>query len=346
MNNNIFLEPVLYVYVLGGESLKTGAGGIYWKIKVLTTIEKAKEIGLKIWDCGANPEENSNLPQKGDYLKIIVGNLEDFESEYLLEKSRFSITIEGKNNKNSWSKINKSKIPVEYLNSLVGKYASPEQIEKAWHTINSKEYWECEDNYNFVMNVLDKVGRKKIEEAPAAKSCHHNYKGGLLIHTSEVLKSVRYNVVSKLPHYEFINYDVVCGAAILHDIGKIETYNCDEINVPDSSEEEYLMGHPYYSMFYINKIAEEIKFENKEYIKELLHCVASHHGKPEWGAIKEGKTPEAQILHDADNESSNIEAYKDLLLKSKNDQKFMKYFKDNFYITYKARKMKSEGKLN
>lgn len=343
--SKIFLEPIMYVYVLGGDSLQTQSGGIYWKIKVLTTIEKAKEIGLKIWDCGPNPEENSNLPQKGDYLKVLVGNLEDFEKEYLLEKSKFSVTIEGKNNKNSWSKISKSKIPVEYLNLLVAKYASAEQIKKAWSIINSNNGWECEKNYNFIMKVLDSVGREKVENAPAAKSCHHNYRGGLLIHTSEVLNSARYSVLGKQPHYNFINYDVVCGAAILHDIGKIMTFSCDELNVPDSSEEESLIGHPYYSMFYFQKIAEEIGFENKEYIKEVLHCIASHHGRPEWGAITEVKTPEAQILHDADNESSKIESYKDLLLRSTNDQKFMKNFNEKFYITYKSRKMMKEGKI-
>jgi CRISPR-associated endonuclease Cas3-HD len=346
MINEIFLEPVMYVYVLSGENLKKKSNNEdYWKIKVLTTLDSPKEIDLKIWECGPNPSDNNDLPQKGDYLKIIIENLEEFEKEYKLPASRFSSTIgRGKNLSNI--KIDKSKIPEEYLNKLVLKCASPKQIKKAWSIIDSNEYWECEENYKFIMTVLDRVGRKKIEEAPAAKSCHHNYKGGLLIHTSEVLRSARYNVLSKQPHYDFINYDVVCGAAILHDIGKINTFMCDELNVPDSSEEESLLGHPYYSMFYIKKIAEEINFENKEYIKELLHCVASHHGRPEWGAIKEAKTPEALILHDADNESSTIESFKDLLLKSTNDQKFMKHFGDNFYITYKAKKMKSEGKLN
>lgn len=343
--NNIFLEPILYVYVLGGEALKTASGGIYWKIKVLTPIEKAKEIGLKIWDCGENPEQNSNLPQKGDYLKIVIGNLQDFEDEYLLEKSRFSITIEGKGNKSSWSKINKSKIPAEYLDLLVSKYASAEQIEKAWTEINLNKYWECDENYKFIMTVLDEIGRKKFEEAPAAKSCHHNYKGGLLIHTSEVLRSARYNVLSK-SNYDFINGDVVYGSAILHDVGKTLTFSCDELNIPDSSEEEAIIGHPYYSMYYLNKIVQQVGFENKDYIKEVLHCIAAHHGKPEWGAVVSGMTPEALILHNADYESSKIESYKDLLLKSTAEQKFMKNFNERFYITCKSKKMKSEGKIN
>lgn len=342
--NKIFTDSILYVYVLGGESLRTGSGGVYWKIKVLTTIDKAKEIGLKIWDCGEKPEENSNLPQKGDYLKIVIGNLEDFEGEYLLEKSRFSVTIEGKNNKNKWSKINKSKVPIEHLNLLVSKYASAEQIEKAWAEINLNKYWECNENYKFIMTVLDEVGRKKFEEAPAAKSCHHNYKGGLLIHTSEVLRSARYNVLSK-SNYNFINGDVVYGSAILHDIGKTETFGCDELNIPDSFEEESIIGHPYYSMYYLNAIAQKVRFDNKDYIKEVLHCIAAHHGRPEWGAVVSGMTSEALILHNADYESSKIESYKDLLLKSTDDKKFMKNFNEKFYITYKARKIINEGKI-
>ena len=51
---------------------------------------------------------------------------------------------------------------------------------------------------------------------------HHNYIGGLVVHTWECLEMAQV-ILSKAKKY--LNQDEVLAAAILHDIGKIWEYN-------------------------------------------------------------------------------------------------------------------------
>ena len=43
----------------------------------------------------------------------------------------------------------------------------------------------------------------------------------------------------------------------------------------------------------------------------LKHMLASHHGQPEWGAIRNPATPEAMILHELDMIDSRMYMYED-----------------------------------
>jgi len=60
-----------------------------------------------------------------------------------------------------------------------------------------------------------------LRRAPAAKSMHHAYLGGLLEHTLSLLRVAE----ATLPHYPELNRDVVLTGLFLHDLGK-----CIELN--------------------------------------------------------------------------------------------------------------------
>ncbi|RPJ05920.1 MAG: HDIG domain-containing protein, partial [Deltaproteobacteria bacterium] len=64
----------------------------------------------------------------------------------------------------------------------------------------------------------DLMGRFKI--APAAKSMHHAYLGGLLEHTVSVA-----GLVSRIcEHYPALDRDLLVVGAILHDMGKVDEF--------------------------------------------------------------------------------------------------------------------------
>src|SRR5574344_554650 len=87
---------------------------------------------------------------------------------------------------------------------------------------------------NFIINYCKKY-EEKIKIAPAAKSMHHNYIGGLLVHTLECVKLAEENL--KLL-YQTVNRDNAIAACILHDIGKIFEYTVDiENGVIDYDEQ-------------------------------------------------------------------------------------------------------------
>ena len=75
------------------------------------------------------------------------------------------------------------------------------------------------------------------KRAPAAKSIHHAYRGGLLEHVLSLCKLCRLCAA----HYPNVDLDLLLTGAILHDIGKVE-----ELTYTRSfgySAEGQLLGH-------------------------------------------------------------------------------------------------------
>ena len=112
-------------------------------------------------------------------------------------------------------------------------------------------------------------------------------------------------VVEHFPCKHLINQDVVYAGASLHDIGKTITYAQDEIGQPIHKIEEYYAGHLFYGMAHVQKIGIEKNIDN-QFLKEILHVIASHHGCVEHGSIKPPCSLEAIVVSQADYLSSRI----------------------------------------
>lgn len=133
-----------------------------------------------------------------------------------------------------------------------------------------------------------------IKEWPAAISYHHDKMGGLLQHTFSVARHV-YFASTRQPE---INFFPATLGAIFHDIGKIEEYSF-ETGVTKMTRKGLLFGHKVLGMKIVEEFcrASSLSEEKKDI---LLHIIASHHGKKEYGAITEPKIPEAVLVHHAD----------------------------------------------
>ncbi len=126
----------------------------------------------------------------------------------------------------------------------------------------------------FLLDYL-KENEEKIKIAPAAKLMHHNYLGGLLVHTTECLKIAEANLglfAAKL------DSDKVYAACILHDIGKIFEYKIDTetgiIDYEESFRKEWVSHSQYgFSICMMSGF------------KEVAKMIAAHHARTDWGAI-------------------------------------------------------------
>lgn len=141
---------------------------------------------------------------------------------------------------------------------------------------------------------------EKIKTTPAAKVMHHNYIGGLLVHTLECVKFAEKNL--ELCVYK-LNYDDVIAGCILHDIGKIFEYKVDlESGLVDYEENfrKEWISHSQYGF----TICMQHGF------KEIARMIAAHHGRAEWGAIidlnEKDLEPELYIIHLVDNLSAKF----------------------------------------
>lgn len=141
---------------------------------------------------------------------------------------------------------------------------------------------------------------EKIKVAPAAKVMHHNYIGGLLVHTLEVVKFAELN----MPYFiRKFNRDNVIAACILHDIGKIFEY---KINLEDGLidyDEEFKKDWITHSQYGFT-----LCMTNG--FKEIARMIAAHHGRADWGAIidlnEKDLEPELYLIHIVDNLSAKF----------------------------------------
>jgi 3'-5' exoribonuclease len=141
----------------------------------------------------------------------------------------------------------------------------------------------------------------KFKRAPAAKSIHHAYLGGLLEHVLSVCGLSR----MMARHYRRLDEDLLMAGAILHDLGKI-----DELTYERGfgySSDGQLLGHISLGLRLIaEKLAHLPPFPPR--LRTLLeHMILSHHGKLEFGSPKIPLFPEALMLHYLDDLDSKME---------------------------------------
>ncbi|MBM3738999.1 MAG: HD domain-containing protein [Acidobacteria bacterium] len=143
------------------------------------------------------------------------------------------------------------------------------------------------------------AGRFKL--APAAKTIHHAWLGGLIEHVLSLCGLCK--LVA--PHYPGIDLDLMLTGAILHDIGKIEELTYERsFNYSDVGQ---LLGHIHIATWIIgDKLRQVPEFPPKLRIL-LEHMILSHHGELEFGSPKTPMFAEAMLLHHLDNLDSKME---------------------------------------
>lgn len=155
--------------------------------------------------------------------------------------------------------------------------------------------------------VADELFMEKFRTAPAAKSYHHAYLGGLLEHTVSVATLCEHAA----QQYPEVDKDLLVTAALLHDIGKI-----DELEYRSKigySDEGKFIGHLIMGERMITERVEAIPRFPRELALRLRHAVLSHHGELEWGSPKRPSTLEALILHHVDNLDAKVAGFGEIV---------------------------------
>ena len=143
---------------------------------------------------------------------------------------------------------------------------------------------------------------KRYKRAPAAKTLHHAFIGGLLEHVTSLMR-----LAERVGgNYDFIDVELVQTGVVLHDLGKIDELHYERTF--EYSDEGQLLGHiPIVLRLIDRKCAELADFPPK--LKTLVeHLILSHHGKYEFGSPKLPSFPEALLLHYLDDMDSKLES--------------------------------------
>ena len=145
----------------------------------------------------------------------------------------------------------------------------------------------------------------RFAAAPAARTIHHNWVGGLLEHTLEVVSLCR-SLAALYPGP--IREDLLISGAILHDIGKIEEYRLDSLSF-EFTDRGKLVGHISIGKEMLDeKIAGLPDFPDALKL-EIEHMILTHHGMREWGSPEIPKTIHAFTLFHADLVSARLNQF-------------------------------------
>jgi 3'-5' exoribonuclease len=147
----------------------------------------------------------------------------------------------------------------------------------------------------------------KFASAPAARTMHHAFIGGLLEHTLSMATMADY----MSEHYPYVNRSLLIAGALLHDMGKVHEYSIEgEFAFSDDGR---LVGHIVRAITMVETAAAELGTLTREQTREIVHLVASHHGTLEFGSPVTPKTLEAILLHQIDLLDSRVQGYFDYL---------------------------------
>lgn len=171
---------------------------------------------------------------------------------------------------------------------------------------------------------------KLFKTAPASKSLHHNYLGGLLEHTLSLARLVLKNI----GHYSGLNLDLLLTGSILHDIGKV-----DELSYRrsfDYSDEGRLLGHIILGLERVEDKIHQLPEFPKDLSMLLRHLLLSHHGQYIWGSPKRPMTLEAVMLHFLDDMDAKITGVQEFIRKEVPEGSkwsgYHRIFEQNFYV--------------
>lgn len=166
--------------------------------------------------------------------------------------------------------------------------------------------------------LLEEQFLAQFANAPAARSMHHAYVGGLIEHTLSMARVARFLA----DHYPHVNKSLLLAGVLLHDLGKAMEY--ETTGSFDFTDDGRLVGHIMRAIILIESAADRLVASGElsltaDQRRQLVHLIASHHGTQEWGSPVVPKTLEAILLHQVDLLDSRVQGFFDHLNNDEGD---------------------------
>lgn len=242
--------------------------------------DKSGEIESKMWD---NVAEVMDTFDRDDFVKVKgITQVYQNRSQFTIHKLRRMEDHE-----------------VEFADFFPCSTREPEEMFSELHgIIASIGNIHLRGLLESVFN--DKEVATLFKMAPAAKTIHHAWRGGLLEHVLSLCTLAR----AVAPNYPGIDLELLLTGAILHDIGKIE-----ELTFARSfgySANGQLLGHIVLGLRLLARKFDALPDFPPKLRALVEHIVVSHHGELEYGSPKVPIFAEAMLFHHLDNLDSKM----------------------------------------
>ena len=246
---------------------RTGSNG--GKYLDLTLADRTGELNGKLWDGTVPP------PKPGSVIKVRGATLE--------YNGRLQLRIE------------KLRPPEEgdIVDMTALTPSAPEAPEAMLAQLEAAVAAMDSEPLRKIVGELLRRYRERLLYYPAAQRIHHAELGGLLHHTTGMLRLAQ----AVLPLYPQLNADLLTAGVIVHDLCKVEELDSDMLGVVrDYTAPGLLLGHIVIGVGRIAEAAQAVGVTG-EPVLLLEHMMLSHHGEEAYGSPRKPMFPEAEVLH-------------------------------------------------
>jgi 3'-5' exoribonuclease len=256
----------------------TKAGAVYLAV---TLCDSTGQVDSRMWD--GVPQAATQFEQ-GDVVKV--------QAQVCRFDGRLQLKLD---------KIRKAN-PTEYdLGDFLPK--TTKDVEELWAELNRYVGSFRDEHLKALMRSFldDPEIAAALRQAPAAKSLHHAWIGGLLEHIVSLLGICDLAA----SHYTEIHRDLLLTGAMLHDIGKLHELRWG--TAFEYTLEGTLVGHITIGVGMVDKKIGLLPDFPAGLRVLVEHMVLSHHGKYEFGSPKLPMIPEAVLLNFLDDMDAKMQ---------------------------------------
>nr|WP_321514687.1 HD domain-containing protein [uncultured Pseudodesulfovibrio sp.] len=283
--------------------------GPYWNI---TFQDSTGSIDGKIW----SPKSLEYQDLESGQLARVRGFVENYRDKNQLKVDHMELLEATAPGIDLADFMPTSRIPPEELMEMIEDLITEHLKFKPWKS--------------FCKKVLSNEEiRTRMLMAPGAKTVHHAYAGGLLEHTLQVARAC----MALCDVYPNLDRQTLLVGAIFHDLGKAWELSGGLTN--DYTDEGRLLGHIQIGQDRLEPFLKRSRNLDDSFKLHLKHLITSHHGEHDFGSPVRPKTPEAFVLHFADNMDAKLniidQAYVDMDKKGQEWSPYMRFLERNVY---------------
>ena len=251
--------------------------------------DKTGTMDVKVWDYAGPVGTQEDV---GKIIKV-RGDVSEFKGNPQLSLSNIRMAL-----------------PEDNCDTVRLVAAAPidkdETVRKVRALVDSME----DPDYRQVARTMLERHLEAFASIPAAKSVHHSFLSGLLMHTANMMAMADF---LSGQYASVIDRSLLLTGTLLHDFAKEIEFRFSDLGiVTDYSVKGQLLGHLVMGAQEVAQVCAELGTPEEKSLL-LQHMILSHHGEPEYGAAVKPMFAEAELLSYIDMVDSRMEIYAELL---------------------------------
>lgn len=271
-------------YILKEGQVKKAANGRPYLAAVLA--DATGSIEAKSWDYGGSIQ-----PSDLGRIVLIRGTASEYRGTMQITINRIRFAIDGDRSRYDISAL----VPT-----------APIDTDTALSDIRVLIASMEDEDYRRISERMLEKHLESFSVIPAAKSVHHGFRCGLLMHTESMMRMADFMAGS---YAGLIDRSLLLAGTLMHDMAKEAEFTVSQLGlVTEYSLRGELLGHLVMGAMDVAETAKELGLPEEKSVL-LQHMILSHHGQPEMGAAVKPKCVESELLSYIDLIDSRMEIY-------------------------------------